>query len=156
MSLDRPVELQELETRLARVVEELNHLKDGLCLLGLKQCSGCGKYSVSTDGKNLLEAGGQLVCYSCVQEWWQRRSPALNSEERQAVEHKLLRWLVTHHNAKVIRLAEKLPRPIELELKIIAACEQCAGTGKIDGGKRCLNCEGRGSVWVVRLRPELQ
>ena len=72
------------------------------------------------------------------------------------MEHKLVRWLVGHRNGKVVRQAEKMPRPDEIELKIVVSCEPCDGTGKDAGGKHCHNCDGRGSVWIVGLRPDLQ
>ncbi len=149
-----PAEAKDLEASLARVVEELDHLKAGLRLLGVKQCSYCRKYFLSQDGKTLIEAG-ELVCYKCLQKWWQERSPSFTIEERQAAEHKLLRWLVAHHGAKVIRQAGKLPRPADMELKIVVTCEECNGSGKNESRAECHNCEGRGSVWVVKLWPGL-
>jgi hypothetical protein len=108
-----------------------------------------------TRGKALLDVG-QLVCYGCVQEWWRLRSPLLSVKERLSTEHKLLRWLVAHHNGKVIRQSAKAPRPAEVELSIVAGCEQCEATGKTATGGECRNCEGRGSVYVVVLRPEFR
>ncbi len=150
-----PVETKDLEASLASVLRELEHLKDGLRLLGLKQCSACGTYFLCQDGKALFDAG-ELACYACLTPWWRRYSPGLSIEQRQALEGKLLRWLVAHHDAKVIRHAEKLPPSDAIELKVVVACDQCDGTGKNEGGRECHNCEGRGSVWVVTLRPELQ
>jgi hypothetical protein len=149
------VEPKELEASLARLFQELDHLKAGLRLLGLKQCGFCRKYFLSTDGRALLDVG-QFVCRGCVQVWWRQTSPLLSIEERRVVEHKLLRWLVAYHNAKVVRQMGKLPRADEMELKIVVECEQCQGTGKSASAGECHNCEGRGSVWVVDLRPELR
>jgi len=145
---------KQSDASLPRILEELDRLKEGLRLLGLSQCGSCGKYFQLSEGKPLFDAG-QPVCYNCVGEWWRERSPALGIEERKAVEHKLLRWLVAHHGAKVIRQSDKMPPAAHIQLKIMVACEQCDGTGKA-GGKDCHSCEGRGSVWVVRLRPEVQ
>jgi len=50
---------------LACVSRELDNIRDGLKMLGLKQCSCCRKYFMCPDGKNLLNAG-QLVCVRCV------------------------------------------------------------------------------------------
>lgn len=149
------VEPKDREANLARLAEELDHLKDGLGLLGVKQCSRCGNYFLSADGKNLFDAG-QLVCHGCIQDWWQELSPSLSIEERQAMEHKLVRWLVAHHGAKVIRQQEKLPPSDDLALKMVIACDQCDGTGRSPSGGECHNCEGRGSVWVIEIKPELQ
>jgi hypothetical protein len=146
---------KDLEARLSRVDRELEQLKDGLRLLGIRQCNHCRKFFLSQDGKTLFE-GDELVCYSCVQDWWHEHAAALNTEQRQAIEHKLMRWLIAHHNAKVIRQPEKMPRPEELELKMVVGCEQCNGTGKTEAGKRCSYCDGRGFVWVVVLWPQFQ
>jgi hypothetical protein len=113
------------------------------------------EYFLFSDGKALFDAG-ELVCYKCLQNWWQQREPTLSIEGRQAIEHRLARWLVAHHNASIIRQSEKLPRAEMLEIKVVVACEQCGGTGKLANGARCRKCDGRGIVWVVELRPEFQ
>ena len=146
---------RDLEPSLTRIARELENLRDALRLLGLKQCGSCGKYYQAADGKALLELG-QLVCYGCVQEWWSIRSPLLSVQDRLAAEHKLLRWLVAHHNGKVIRQSAKARHPAELELSIVAGCEQCQATGKTETGGECRNCEGCGSVKVIVLRPEFR
>jgi len=92
----------------------LDGLKGALLLLGVKQCCWCSKYFLCPDVRALFDAD-ELVCYGCIQEWWQHRCPELSIEKRQAVEHKLLRWLVSHHDAKVIRQTEKLPQRIETQ-----------------------------------------
>lgn len=150
-----PSDQNDLESRIARLTKELQHLKNGVRLLGLEQCGCCRKYFLSSDGKALFDAG-ELVCYKCLQNWWQQRESTLSIEERQAIEHKLARWLVAYHNARIIREARKLPRAEMLEIKLAVACEPCNGTGKLDEGDRCRNCDGRGTVWVVVLRPEFQ
>jgi hypothetical protein len=147
---------KDLEAKLSRIAQELGHVKDALRTLGLKQCASCGKYYPAQDGKSLFDADHQLICSRCVPDWWRRRSPSLPAEQRQGLEHKLRRWFVTHHNAKVIQQADKLPPPEKIELKLVVACEQCNGSGKSAGGGECRSCDGRGSVWVVRLYPELQ
>jgi hypothetical protein len=146
---------KDYEARLAGIVHELDRQREALRLLGLKQCSCCAKYYAGQEGKNLLDAG-QLVCRRCVQDWWRQCSPTLDSKQRQVVEAKLRRWLVTHYNAKVIQQSEKIPPADEIEFKIVVACEQCNGTGKGTSGDKCHSCDGRGIVWVVQLRPELQ
>lgn len=150
-----PPDQNDLETRVARLAKELDYLKAGLRQLGLQACSCCGRYFLSSDGKALFDAG-DLVCFSCLQNWWQQREPSLSVEARQAIEHRLARWLVAYHNAKIIRQAEKLPRPEMLQVKVVVACEQCSGTGKLANGSRCGYCDGRGTLWVVELRPEFQ
>lgn len=150
-----PTEGRDLEASLARILQELEHLKEGLGLLGVKQCMHCRNYFRSEDGGALFDSG-QLICYGCLQDWWLQHSPTLRTEQRQNIEHKLLRWLVAHHAAKVIRAAKKLPQADRIEIKLVVACDQCSGTGKGAVSGECQGCEGRGSVWVVGLRPELQ
>lgn len=150
-----PAEHSGGEPSLEGIVQELRHLKDALGLLGIRQCSYCGKYFLSEHGKSLFEAG-ELSCFNCIQDWWQRRSPGLTVQERQTIEQKLLRWLVVHHNGKVITHADKMPKPEAISLKMVVGCQQCGGTGTLPGGKACHNCEGRGTEWVVVLRPELE
>ncbi len=137
---------------LAYISRELDHLRDGLKLLGVKQCSCCRKYFKSPDGRNLFNAG-DLVCYRCVVGWWQQRSPSITVEERKVIEHQLLRWLATYYEAKVIRRLNQLPAAKDIEVKIVVGCEQCDGTGQI-GAARCQNCDGRGSEWVVVINPQ--
>ena len=146
---------KDYEAKLARIVQELDNQKQALRLLGLRPCSRCGKYFQMQEGKNLLDAG-QLVCYRCVPDWWRQRSPTLNTQQRQGIEAKIRRWLVTHYKAKIIQQAEKLPPAGEIEFKIVVSCEQCNGTGETAGGGKCHSCDGRGNVWVVQLKPELQ
>lgn len=132
---------------LAYLSRELGNIRDGLALLGLKQCSCCRKFFSSSDGTNLLNAG-ELVCFGCVGRWWEQRSPRISIEERRKVERQLLRWLTAHHGAKVIRRLNQSPAPEHIALKMVLGCELCNGTGQ-SGGARCQNCDGRGSEWVV-------
>ena len=59
-------------------------------------------------------------------------------------------------DVNLFRQAEKLPRPEMLQVKVVVSCEQCSGTGKLANGSRCGYCDGRGTLWVVELRPEFQ
>ena len=86
---------------LACVSRELDNIRDGLKMLGLKQCSCCRKYFMCPDGKHLLNAG-QLVCVRCVSSWWEQCSPKISIEERNTIEHQILRWLTSYYEAKVI------------------------------------------------------
>jgi len=137
-----------------RIAREIERLKEGLQLLGLKQCCCCGRYSLTRDGKALFEAKGESACFNCIWDWWKRRSPELAIEERLAIEHKLLRWLVAHYGAKVVRQAAKMPKPETIKYKLIVGCDECKGTGKI-AAATCSYCEGRGFEWGVILWPEL-
>ena len=50
-------------------------------------------------------------------------------KDREAIERKLMRWLVAHHGGQVIHDLRKLPDSQLLELKIAATCGDCNGTG---------------------------
>jgi len=144
-----------LADRVARLERDLQLLKNGVRLLGLCPCGNCGKYFQSSDAKALFDAG-ELVCRACLPEWWEGIEATMSIADRQALEHKLARWLVANYNAKIIRDAKKLPRAEMVTLKMVVACEQCNGTAKTETGAICRNCEGRGTVWVIELRPEFQ
>jgi hypothetical protein len=135
------------------ILKELDSLRAGVSLLGLLQCSCCHKYFHCSDGKNLLNIG-QLVCYRCLERWWQQRSPALSIEQRTNVERQILRWLVAYHEATVVRDTKQMPGADEIELKIVVGCEQCAGQGK-RGERVCQNCNGRGANWVLVLKQQM-
>ena len=145
---------KSLDERLASLERRLEHLKAGLGLLGAKPCDRCGVFCRSSD-RGALFHGGELVCYNCIPQWWLQRSPKLGSDDRQQAERDLRRWLVSHHRAEVIGRPEDLPAPERLLMKLVTGCEQCNASGKTDTGKRCSNCDGRGTVWVVVRAPDL-
>jgi len=136
---------------LASISRELENIRDGLKTLGLKQCSCCGKYFMFQDGRNLLNVG-QLVCFKCIGSWWAQRSPKISIEERNTVEDQLFRWLITHHEARVIRHMSQLPPVEKIELKLVVRCEQCNGRG-LSGATKCHACDGLGCEWVVIAKP---
>jgi hypothetical protein len=133
--------------KLARMERELEHLSGGLGLLGIKPCTWCRKFFRFSDPGALFECD-QLVCYGCLHDWWLHRSPELGVKDRQAIEHKLMRWLVSHHDATVTPQTKSLPEPEPHELRIVAACQECDATGT-QGGSRCHFCGGAGTLWVV-------
>lgn len=135
---------------LAYIAKELDNIREGLRMLGLKQCSCCRKYFKCPDGKNLLNAG-QLVCYRCVSGWWEQHSPKISIKERNTIERELLRWLTTYHGARVIRRLSQMPATEDIQLKMVVGCEQCNRTGQ-SGTTKCQNCDGRGSEWVVVVK----
>jgi hypothetical protein len=148
--------VQEPEDRfdeiLARIECDLDHLRDGLALVGVKPCCWCRKFFRYSNNGALFDCG-ELVCYGCVPEWWQRRRTELSVEDREVVERKLTRWLLNHHHATVIRQSAKLPESQRQELRIVVACQECRGTGKLRR-ERCRYCDGRGTVWVVIPKQE--
>jgi hypothetical protein len=142
-----------VEEGLASLKRDLEHLKAGLRLLGVTPCSWCGIYYRRSDPSALFNYG-DLVCYNCIARWWLHRCPELSGDERQKVERDLRRWLVNHHHAEVIGRLGDLPKPELLLLKLVTGCEQCSASGKTNTGRRCPECDGRGTVWVVVRAPD--
>jgi hypothetical protein len=130
---------------LVRIQTDLENIKQGLELLGIKQCSRCGKFYRSADHGALFESI-EVVCYACLGDWWKEKIPHVSTSERYTVEQSAKRWLCAYHKAIVVRHLKKLPQ--NPTLKIVTACETCGGTAAVDG-RWCSNCEGRGTVWVV-------
>jgi hypothetical protein len=124
-------------------------LKDALGLLGVSDCFLCRKFFRRTDSGALFDAGGELVCYRCIPEWWPQRCAQLTSKERENLEGKLVFWLREHHNAELFKDPAKLPETSLQELHIVATCLECHGTGKSLGQDHCRFCEDRGTVWVI-------
>jgi hypothetical protein len=137
------------ETReiLARLERELMRLKSGLELLGVKACCWCKNLFRASEPGSLFDAG-ELVCFTCVREWWPERSRALPAHDRELTEHRLVHWLLNHHGAKVIRNHERIPSGEQQDLRLVAACEECEGEG-MWAGTKCHFCGGRGALWVV-------
>jgi len=135
---------------LVSIQTDLENIKQGLALLGLKQCVHCGKFYRSSDHGALFEST-ELVCYACVRDWWADKIHHLSAAERYTVEQNLKRWLCAYHKAIVVRHLAKLPQ--NQTLQVVTACETCGGTGT-ENHKPCSNCEGRGTVWVIVV-PEL-
>jgi hypothetical protein len=143
-----------IEEVLARHAFELDRLKDALGLLGVNPCSPCKKFFRRADPGALFDAGGDLVCYACIHDWWTQRCTQLSTTERQNVESKLVYWLRATHHAEIIKDPAKLPESTRQELNLVANCLECRGTGKSLGQDHCRYCEGRGTVWVVVARPQ--
>jgi hypothetical protein len=129
-------------------------LKDALGLLGVSDCFLCRKFFRRTDSGALFDAGGELVCYRCIHEWWPQRCAQLTSKERENLEGKLVFWLREHHNAELFKDPAKLPETSLQELHIVATCLECHGTGKSLGQDHCRFCEDRGTVWVIVSRKQ--
>jgi len=143
---------QPIADALARIEHDLELLRDGLSLLEVKPCSRCRRFFRALPGA-LFDEGGHLICFACVPDWWTLRSPQLSLHDRESIEHRLVRWLLTHHHAHVIHQAEELPPEQPLEFRLVTDCEECEGTGKL-AGNRCHYCNGRGTLWVVIPKAE--
>jgi len=144
-----------LDERLSRIEHELERQRAGLGLLGVRPCSQCGIfYQRATPGA--LFSCGELVCFNCIQQWWLDHCPKLNINDRPKIESELCRWLMNHHQAELIQRSDKLPSPEQLRIKVVVGCEACNSEGKIHSGKKCAQCDGRGTVWVVVRVPGFQ
>ncbi len=142
-----------LEEMLSRQQAEIDRLKDALAMLGVAQCSWCKKYFRRTEPGALFD-GGELVCYSCIPQWWPQRREQLSgsaatSKDRDDLEGKLVFWLRQFHKAESFKDPAKLPDCSQQELCLEARCLECRGSGTSMGDERCRFCEGRGSVWIV-------
>jgi hypothetical protein len=146
---------ESLEERLSRIERELERQKTGMALLGVKPCSRCCVY-YQRSNPGALFGSGELVCFHCIQPWWLDHSPNLSPSERTKIESELCRWLLNHHQAELILRLERLPDPEQLRLKLVVGCETCNGQGKIVTGKKCGQCDGRGTVWVVVRGPGME
>lgn len=139
---------ESVEERLTRIERELERQKTGFAVLGAKPCCRCGNYYLRSN-PGALFSRGETVCFKCIQEWWLDRSPKLSPSERTKTESELCRWLLNHHQAELILRLDHLPSPEQLRIKLVIACESCNGAGKTFSGKKCTQCDGRGTVWVV-------
>lgn len=140
-----------LDERLTRIERELERQKTGLGLLGVKPCSRCAIYQRSDHGA--LFSCGELVCFNCIQQWWLDRCPKLSPNDRLRTESELCRWLLNHHQGELIRRLDDLPSPEQLRIKLVIGCESCNSEGKTRSGRKCTQCDGRGSLWVVVRTP---
>jgi hypothetical protein len=143
---------ESLEERLTRIERELEHQKTGLALLGVKPCSRCDIFYQRSNPGTLFNCG-ELVCFKCIQQWWLDRSPELSPNDRTKIESELCRWLLNHHQAELILRLDDLPNPEQLRIKLVVGCEACNSEGKTHSGKKCTQCDGRGTVWVVVRAP---
>jgi hypothetical protein len=128
---------------------DLNDLIDALALLGVKRCSQCKKFLRSADRGALFDCG-QLICYSCIPDWWSSQSMQLGVTDRERIEGKLASWLRKHHRGEVVKAAPgTVPDTSDAEFQIVAKCLECAGSGKLMEGERCRFCNGLGTVKIV-------
>ncbi len=117
-----------VEEILARHKFELDRLRDALGLLGVSPCSWCEKFHRRSDPGALFDAGGDLVCYACIHDWWTHRCTELGTKEREDLESKLVYWLRGTHRAEIVKDPAKLPDPSQQELNLVANCLECRGT----------------------------
>lgn len=134
-----------ISERLTRIECDLHHIAAALAQLGLKRCAWCRKFFKSADPKALFN-NRELVCYRCVPEWWVHYRGQLATSERDAIEHRLVYWLIHQHEAKVVRDPAKLAETPG-NISIIASCLECRGSGTFAGAK-CSRCYD-GNIWVM-------
>jgi hypothetical protein len=142
------------DATLANLQQELAQAKDALALLGARPCCTCGKFYLTADAGNLFNSGTERVCYNCISTWWRARCPTLTIPERQAIEPKLMRWLIEHHEAKVFHELNELPPADTQDVHLVVGCAECNGTGTL-AGDRCRHCLGNRNVWVVTFKRPL-
>jgi len=134
---------------LARVEHDLNDLIGALALLGIKRCSRCRQFFRSADPGAIFECD-QLVCYSCIPDWWSSVSMRLGVADRERVEGKLASWLRKHHLAQVVKVGPgDAPDTSNAQFQLVAKCLECGGSGKFMEGERCRFCNGLGTVRIV-------
>jgi hypothetical protein len=134
---------------LARIERDLNDFVDALALLGVKRCSQCRKFLRCADPGAIFDCG-QLVCYSCIPDWWSSQSMRLGVIDRERIEGKLASWLRKHHRAEVVKTTPvAMPDTTNAEFQIVAKCAECSGSGKLMEGERCRFCNGLGTVRIV-------
>lgn len=138
-----------IEEILARQQLDLNRLKDAFGLLGITACSWCKKFFRRAEPGALFEAGGQVICYADIPDWWPQRCAQLSTKDRETLEGRLVFWLRDHHQAETFKDPAKLPETSLQELHIVANCLECHGTGKSLGKDHCRFCDDRGTVWVI-------
>jgi hypothetical protein len=143
-----------IEQLLARHELDLNRLKDAVGLLGVSACSWCKKFYRRSEPGALFDAGGELVCYDCIHDWWTHRCTQLSTKDREALEGRLVHWLRGNHQAEIFKDPAKFPESSLQELNLVANCLECRGTGKSMGQDRCRYCGGRGTVWVIVSRKQ--
>jgi len=137
---------------LACLKRDMANVKDALGLLGAKPCSICGKFYLRSNPGDLFKAGRDSVCYACFSSWWSNVCPKFSIPDREAIEYKLMRWLIDHHQATVFREFSELPPKEVQDVHIVVGCHECKGSGKQYGTERCRSCLGNGTVWVVTLK----
>lgn len=135
----------------ASLQHELANIKDALGLLGARACCTCEKFYLTANPGNLFNSGTERVCYPCISTWWRARCPTLTIPERQAIEPKLMRWLIEHHGGQVFRELNELPPADVQDVHLVVGCAECHGTG-ILGGERCRHCLGNRNVWVITFK----
>ena len=131
----------------ARIDRDLENLRNGLILLGIKPCCHCGTFFRASERSQLFDCG-ELVCLDCIHEWWASRSSELSLDDREVTERNLVHWLVNHHRAQVIRKTEEFSETPRQKLRLIVSCARCEGTGA-SVRKRCEACDGRGTVCLA-------
>lgn len=139
--------------RLASLERKLAQVSAGLALLGVKPCIWCGTFYRTSDPAALFEFR-EAACFNCIGPWWLQRSLELSESDRKKAERELRHWLVTQHDALVVRRPEDLPEPEALLIKLDTGCEPCDESGKAYSGRPCHHCGGRGKVWVAVRAPD--
>jgi hypothetical protein len=133
----------------AQLRTELQEVIDALALLGIQRCSRCRRFFRSSEAGALFDYT-EVVCYSCVPEWWKSVSGQISVHDREKLESKLASWLRKYHQAQVIKQdKDDSAGMYSYGFQMVVHCTECNGSGKLLEGERCRFCNGLGTIRVV-------
>lgn len=133
----------------AQLRTELQEVIDALALLGIQRCCRCRRFFRSSEAGALFDYT-EVVCYSCVPEWWRSLSGQISVHDREKLESKLASWLRKYHQAQVIKQDKDDTAGMHsYGFQMVVHCTECNGSGKLLEGERCRFCNGLGTIRVV-------
>lgn len=146
---DHPAEDSLLQA-VEHMEHDLNDIVAAFALLGIKRCSECRQFFLSSEAGALFDCG-QLICYACIPGWWHSLSAQLSVADREKVEGKLSSWLRKYHGAEVVKQqkGKEYDQIAPGQFHIVVQCTECGGSGKLLEGERCRFCNGFGTVRLV-------
>jgi hypothetical protein len=133
----------------AQLRTEVQEVIKALALLGIQRCCCCRRFFRASETGALFDYG-EVVCYSCVPDWWKSVSGQLSVHDREKLESKLASWLRKYHQAQVVK-QDKDDRASmhQYGFQMVVHCTECNGSGKLLEGERCRFCSGVGTIRVV-------
>ena len=133
----------------AQLRTEMQEVINALTLLGIQRCTCCRRFFRSSEAGTLFDYG-EVVCYSCIPEWWKSVSGQLSVHDRGKLESKLASWLRKYHQALVIKQDRNdSANANQCGFQMVVHCTECNGSGKLLEGERCRFCNGLGTIRVV-------
>jgi hypothetical protein len=132
----------------AQLRTELQEVINALALLGIQRCCRCRRFFRSSEAGALFDYT-EVVCYSCVPEWWKSVSGQISVHDREKLESKLASWLRKYHQAQVIKQDKDESAGVHrYGFQMVVHCTECNGSGKLLEGERCRFCNGLGTIRV--------